>query len=306
MKKMFKTLISGAPIKSKVFMLLRKFWRPGSSIYKHFHFIGIISVPIDGKKSFKMKHYGYQVENDIFWAGLTGGWEKESLKLWINLCQRSIVILDIGANTGVYSLVAKTVNNQAKVFAFEPVRRIFQKLSDNIALNKYDITSVEAAVSNTDGTSKIYNTDSEHTYSASLGRKMNIDESRILQTNIKTIRLSSFIKRNNLTRIDLMKVDVEMHEAEVLEGLGDYLITFKPTLLIEILDDTIGEKVHQMVKKLEYLYFNIDEKKSIHQVKKIVKSNYNNYLLCSHSVALGLGLLGGASHEFQRPSKAQF
>jgi tRNA1(Val) A37 N6-methylase TrmN6 len=42
------------------------------------------------------------------------------LALWIKLCRQSETILDVGANTGVYALVAGAVNKKAKIFAFEP------------------------------------------------------------------------------------------------------------------------------------------------------------------------------------------
>jgi FkbM family methyltransferase len=290
MKKLLKALYHVIPFKRELFLLLRKVWRPQESIYKHLHFIGVISVPVDNTRSFKIKHYGYQVENEIFWAGLTGGWEKESLKLWIRLCAQSSVIFDIGANTGVYSLIAKTVNPKAQVFAFEPVKRVFQKLQYNVALNDDNIQTIEAAVSNQDGTALIYDTDAEHTYSVTVGKNMQGRGTAVIETKIKTITLHSFIQNNNLGKIDLMKVDVETHEPEVLEGFGKYLAAFRPTILIEILDDVVGAKVQELVKDLGYLYFNIDETHSIRQTDAIGKSDYFNYLLCLPPVAEQLRL----------------
>lgn len=248
-------------------------------------------MPVNNTESFKINHYGYQVENEIFWAGLTGGWEKESLRLWIKLCEQSDIIFDVGANTGVYSLIAKTINPQAQVFAFEPVKRVFQKLHKNVALNNYNIYAVEAALSNSEGTATIYDTDAEHTYSVTVGKNMHSSDSAVIETKIQTITLQSFIQNNNLSKIDLMKIDVETHEPEVLEGFGTYLSEFKPTILIEILDDVIGKKVHHLIKDLGYLYFNIDETKAIRQTSTIGKSDYFNYLLCMPSVAMQLGLI---------------
>ena len=71
-----------------------------------------------------MRHYGFQLENEIFWSGLTNGWEKISTRLWIELSKNSKVIFDIGANTGIYSLVSKSINPTSQVFAFEPVKRV--------------------------------------------------------------------------------------------------------------------------------------------------------------------------------------
>ena len=51
-------------------------------------------------------------------------WEKVSLQLWEELCKESEVIFDVGSNTGVYSLLAKSSNPKSKVYAFEPIKRI--------------------------------------------------------------------------------------------------------------------------------------------------------------------------------------
>ncbi|MBA3970763.1 MAG: FkbM family methyltransferase [Bacteroidetes bacterium] len=285
MKHILKTFYNVLPFKREFYCALKAVWTPNESTFKHLHFTGTFNVKIDDSKKFKMKHYGYQIENEIFWVGLTNGWEKDSMKLWIKLCEGSEVVFDIGANTGVYSLIAKTISPKARVFAFEPVKRVFSKLEENIALNEFDITAVEKAVSNSDGTGVIYDIDSEHVYSVTVNKNLSSSETKVTETKISTIALNTFIKQNNIEKIDLIKIDVETHEPEVLEGLSEYLSKFKPTLLIEILNDDIGYKVNQLVKDNDYLFFNINEKGSIRQVDKITKSDYFNYLICSKEVA---------------------
>ena len=291
MKKALKKIYRIVPFKRQIFSVTKRILNPSEKIYKHLHFIGVFKVIIDKKRSFKIKHYGYQVENEIFWAGLTNGWEKESLKLWIKLCENSDVILDIGANTGVYSLIAKTINPKSKVYAFEPVKRVFKKLEENISLNAYDIIPIEKAVSNTDGYAIIYDTNSEHTYSVTVNKNLSDSTTKVIETKIDTMTLNSFIKDNHLTKIDLMKIDVETHEPEVLEGFNNYLSIYKPTLLIEVLNDEVGKKINYIIKDLDYLYFNIDENSGIRQVDKIEKSDYYNYLICNEKIAAQLGLI---------------
>jgi precorrin-6B methylase 2 len=55
------------------------------------------------------------------------------LRLWVSFAATSSLILDVGANTGVNALAAKSTNPQADVYAFEPVAPIFAKLSENAA-----------------------------------------------------------------------------------------------------------------------------------------------------------------------------
>lgn len=291
MKTLLKAVYKRVPFKKELYSTLKAVWKPKEQIYRHLHFVGAFHVKVSASKSFRIKHYGYQVENEIFWAGLTNGWEKESIKLWIKLCEKSQTIFDIGANTGVYSLIAKAVNPNAKVYAFEPVARVFKKLEENIALNAFDIIPIERAVSDADGTAVIYDTPSEHTYSVTVNKNFLPPEIAAQEVEIKTQKLDTFVKQNNIEGIDLIKIDVESHEPEVLEGFLEHLFRFKPTLLIEILSDEVGQRVEAIVQKAGYLYFNIDENGGVRQVDTIGKSDYFNYLLCRADVAKELALI---------------
>lgn len=135
MKSVLKSIYGLLPFKGPLYKMLRKAWAPPESIYRHLHFKGVFTVPVDSSHSFRMMHYGYQIENEVFWAGLDGGWEKVSFGLWIKLCRNSKVIVDVGANTGVFALIARALNRQASVYAFEPVKRVFEKLESNNRLN---------------------------------------------------------------------------------------------------------------------------------------------------------------------------
>jgi FkbM family methyltransferase len=290
MSQMLKLMYRSIPYKQNLFSFLKLFYTPSPRIFKHLHFKGVIEVPINEGKKFFINHYGFQIENEIFWSGLTNGWEKVSINLWIQLCKDSSVILDIGANTGVYALVAKTINPDAKVFAFEPVNRVFDKLKQNIKLNSYDIVMIEKAVSDKSGTAVIFDTNAEHTLSVTVNRNMVDSELVAIETKIQTIRLDDFIREYDLNIVDLIKIDVETHEPEVLQGFSEYLSIFKPTLLIEILDEEVALKVQNLVDGLGYLYFNIDEENGIRQVDKVTKSDYYNYLFCNEKVAQKLNL----------------
>ncbi|MBL7725350.1 MAG: FkbM family methyltransferase [Chitinophagaceae bacterium] len=293
MKKFLKNLYNLVPFKKAMFHVLRAVWSPKESVFRHLKFKGVFTVPVGKTGKFKIKHYGYQVENEIFWKGLTNGWEKESIKIWMKLCEKSTVIFDIGANTGIYSLIAKCVNPASQVFAFEPVARVFEKLKANIELNKYDIISSDAAISDKDGTAMFYDLPTEHVYSVTINKNLNAPGIQTIETKVQTLTLDTFIRQHNISRIDLMKIDVETHEPEVLEGFSEYLLQYRPAMLIEILNDEVGRRVSDLVKGAGYYYFNIDEVGSIRQVDTISKSDYYNYLFCSKEVATDLGLISG-------------
>ncbi len=138
MKKMLKSIYMATPFKREIFSLVKLFYTPPHSIYKHLYFKGIFKVKVEDN-FFYINHHGYQIENDIFWRGLKGARESTSLSLWVRLCKKANVILDIGSNTGVYSLTAKAANPKAMVCGFDPVDRVFGKFKDNCKLNNFGI-----------------------------------------------------------------------------------------------------------------------------------------------------------------------
>src|SRR5437868_2742445 len=157
MKRLFKLLYNSLPFKKNFFLILKRFIRLSPETYRHLHFKGNFKVKVDDEHEFVMRHYGYLVENEIFWGGLyQNSWEAGPLKYWTELCKDSSYIIDAGANTGVYSLIAKEVNKKAEVVAFEPVKGVYAMLQKNIKLNGFDVLCIEKALSNTDGEAIIY------------------------------------------------------------------------------------------------------------------------------------------------------
>lgn len=292
MKSFLKRTYDAVPLKKEIFSALKKVWHPGEDIYKHLHFKGVFDVKVDENTSFKLKHHGFLIENEIFWDGLQKGFEQVSYACWEKLARRSEVIFDIGANTGIYSLVANSINPSSTIYAFEPVKRVFEKLEENRELNNFDFISIEQGLSNYDGEAVIFDTENEHVYSVTVNKNLYAEGESVVETTIPVKRLDTFIEENGVKKIDLMKIDVETHEPEVLEGMGKYLGEFKPAMLIEILNDEVGAGVEKLVEKNGYLFFNIDDKAgTLRQVDHIAKSDFWNYLLCSPADAKELGLV---------------
>jgi len=292
MKQLLVKVYKIIPFKKQVFGFIKTFWIPPHSVYKHLHFTGTIKIKADNASSFYMKHYGMEIENDFFWKGLTGGWEKISMKYWMLLCRNAKVIVDIGANTGVYSLTAKAINPSAKVYAFEPLKQMFRKLILNNELNKYNIACIEKAASDRNGKAIIYETGTDHVAAASLNAETRQYGDLNTETEIEAITLDTFIQANDIDKIDLIKIDVETHEPNVLEGYKQYLSLHRPDFLIEVLNDEVADKLQPLFDGLDYQYFNIDDKQgTIRKTDRITKSDYFNYLICTKESAQQLKLI---------------
>ena len=64
------------------------------SIWKHLAFEAPFTVTLPDDKEFLLLHGGHRVENEIFWCGIFGQWERFSLRLWYDQAKTADCILD--------------------------------------------------------------------------------------------------------------------------------------------------------------------------------------------------------------------
>lgn len=290
-----RALYAVLPFKQPVFELVRSHMPLPRAVFQHLHFSGVVKITIDEDSNFRVRHKGFQVENDLFWAGYGNGWEATSLRLWARLARYARTVFDVGANTGVYALAAKSVNPAAQVFAFEPVERIATWLRENVALNGYAIEVVIAGVSSSSGEEVIYEPATPHSYSASLNPDMLRGRANLAETRIVTTRMDEFALSRGLTSTDLFKIDVEMHESEVLSGFGDLIGRNRPTFLIEILNRALGDRVEAFVAGFDYVFYGIAEGASVEKVATL-GATQRNYLVCPREFAAKMQLGEGVAH----------
>jgi len=282
-------LFHSIPGKNLLLKQVRAHWRLPEWACRWLRFSGSFETTVENKQLL-LSSEGEHIENVIFWRGLLGGWEKISLGVWMKLTSDADYILDIGANTGIYALVAKSINPKAKVYGFEPLARIYQKFQNNCRLNSFDIQCYQAAVSNQDGTATIYNP-TGHVYSATLDKKHNFPALKVLETTVKTIRLQSFFEQEHIKKNCLIKLDIEGHEPEALEGMGELLSQLRPNLLVEITSEDCASRVEKFLAGLDYLYFDIDEINPPKALAKLRKSSKWNILACQKPAAIKLGIV---------------
>jgi FkbM family methyltransferase len=137
-------------------------------------------------------------------------------------------ILDIGANIGNHSLFFAKFLNCEMVYSFEPFPRNVELLKKNLNnfANKSKI--YEIALSNKEGTMPLYNSQAGNFGGFSLYSYSN-GSSFIVNPSINVITLDSL----NLDNISMIKIDVENHENEVLEGAKQTILRNKPIIFIE-------------------------------------------------------------------------
>ncbi len=275
------------PMKRPIFEVLRRTTRLPRRLTSHLRFCGPFTVRLDRVHHFQLEHWGYMVENDLFWNGFGNGYEGTSLRIWRRLAPHARVILDVGSNTGIYALVARCMNTAATVIALEPVDRVFRRLQRNVELNGGDITVEKLAASDTNGVATIYDLPTDHQYTASLDPLMPVlCRSRAVEYKVATKRLETVLQDAGIGNIDLIKIDVELAEPQVLRGLGQFLGSCKPTLLIEILNQRVAREVADLTRGLGYNMFRVSEGRGLVRAPCIeaVELVERNYLLAQNGI----------------------
>ena len=283
MKKILKTLIQSS-IGFTLIKLLKLICTPPIKYSKKLRFKGEFKVKTRIGNNFKLYNNAFHLETHIFWLGIDNyEWENKTREIWCDLSEKSDTIFDIGANVGIFSVLAKANNPTAQVIAFEPQPNIFEILKTNNAINNFEIRCENIAISNKSGVVPFYNHgpntfSDNNTTSGSLNKKWRpIDQDSI---DIEVITLRDYIETNSIETIDLLKIDVETLEYEVLAGYGNFLLKQEPIIILEIQSIEIGSKIETLLTQDIYLYYAIDELKGLAKINKLGKAVDNNYLLC--------------------------
>lgn len=201
------------------------------------------------------------------------GFEEEVIKQFIKVTKKDDFIFDIGANIGIYSLIAsKKIGGSGRVYAFEPAPVAYSSLKKNIELNNFNnIVVIQKGISDKSGEA-IFNICDDDAYN-SLGETPMKGISRKEIIEIESI--DEFVKRNNILKVDIIKIDTEGAEFLILKGAEETLRIYKPKIFFEhnpyatVGFDNTPEDTLIFLKLLGYKLFEFDND----NLKEIIEIN---------------------------------
>ena len=227
-----------------------------------------ITVVLHNEKKFKMKGTGLSLENSLYWKGFKEGHEPMTAQTFIEYARDANWVLDIGANTGFFALMAKTINPQAKVAAFEPHPFFYELLVENAKCNNYQITTVNEAASHVSDRVAFFfpKPNQGNVYSGSVSRShfYNHQDTTPETIEISTIPLDNFIAaQKGWGSGGLVKIDAEGHDEEVLMGLQQTIMEHAPVLIVEIQSQEKAKSVAGHAFLQNYTFRGIHDKKGV-------------------------------------------
>lgn len=160
-----------------------------------------------------------------------GEFERGNLDYFLSHIKPDDVVIDVGANIGIYAiLAAKRTGIAGKVIAFEPAEKAFESLRNNISLNRLpNVSAVRLGVSDAKK-EMIFNVCEDDAYN-SLGSAPMQKATRSVRIN--TINLDAFAEEMDLGRVDVLKVDTEGAEYLVFKCAEKLLRKFRPKIFFE-------------------------------------------------------------------------
>jgi FkbM family methyltransferase len=161
----------------------------------------------------------------------TGDYDKKLTWLCRKALREGDVALDVGANLGLVTLtMASCVGEHGSVHAFEPNPLLQRMIEQSVKRSSFsNVTLHKIGLGNKEGELELR----VPTDNAGQGSFIYHDNNSDLPLHRCVIdRLSNVVKREKISKIRLIKIDVEGFENEVLLGAEEVLARMRPEIIV--------------------------------------------------------------------------
>ncbi|MBK6731441.1 MAG: FkbM family methyltransferase [Bacteroidetes bacterium] len=199
------------------------------------------------------------VSQVIFWEGI---YAYEYIRLFESIIKECKGFLDIGANTGIYSLIAASCNKEIQVIAFDPTDAAQYYLQKNIIANGFAnrIHNYQLAVSDKKTILQFYKVrNPKYPYlKYNLGGASSlIHKPEHYETmEVECVQGDAFIAEHHpQLQIDFIKVDAEGAEPEIIQGLTSVIEKYKPIVVCEVRHNEITNALADFFRTRNYGFY---------------------------------------------------
>lgn len=199
---------------------------------------------------------------------ISGVYEPNTMLALSRLLASDGVVLDIEANMGCFTLfAARRLEAAGRVFAFEPSSRDRARLIANVDLNRLKNVSVSReAVGESDGQAELLVAEDERSGHNTLGTNFGYAQTQLAaRETVPVVKLDSFVAREGLDRVDVIKIDIEGGEYSALRGCEAMLARWHPALILEVVPASpeaggrTARALERLLREHGYHAYEIDE-----------------------------------------------
>jgi len=190
-----------------------------------------------------------------------GVYEKEQAEFMCKVINRGDYCFDLGSHIGYFTtLFSRLVGEDGKVFSFEPIKEGYEFQKKSVQKNGFkNVEIFNFALGDEQKEQKAYvfsDSGMAHFDRSILGLKED-HESAVFQ--IRT--LDNVVEVAKLKKLDFMKIDIEGFEYKALLGGRNTVKKHKPNMLIEIHSRENYEGVYNLLRELDYKFYNLENNK---------------------------------------------
>ena len=149
------------------------------------------------------------------------------------LIKRDAVVIDAGANIGLFSILASALAPEGHVYAFEPASETHKVLCKTVA-GITNITVVEKGLGGERGVAPFAIAGSMGTNHI-VTKKNPLRRWKSIEIPITTI--DDYVRENGLARVDFIKMDTEGFEAQIISGAQKTIKAFRPIISMSAYHD---------------------------------------------------------------------
>lgn len=180
-----------------------------------------------------------------------GSYESEKQRLVSKLIRPGMVVWDVGANAGFYTLAfSRMVGTSGAVYAFEPSAENVCNLLRHVHLNSLgNVIVVQVALG---ASTEIVG------FRRGPFNSMGSVSSQARSYLVPSLTVDDFLARNPGARPDLLKIDVEGAEADVLVGASEFLRKASPQIVLELHGTSQTQRCTAILTALDYSLYYLD------------------------------------------------
>ncbi len=290
------------PLVRNVLRILQNRFGKFKTVTNLYRIFGKVKLQVNGVKFYVFSRGDDFIANELYYQLGYEGNEFDLIKILLN---KSKYLIDVGANTGIFSLYAASLNDRLKVLSFEPHPGNFKRLIKNIAINNLkNIKPFPLALGSKNGQIEFtVPLDLSIAATASANQDFSRSFHKIDHTSIEVEQttLTDALSSITLSFHDIIKIDVEYYELEVLKGAEKILYSQRPLILIEVLqyqnlidqfpemkgkiNPTHADEIYGVLSQLGYSAYAIGNGK-LHFIQSIRGQKNRNFLFLPNQLPL--------------------